>query len=142
MVEKVNEEQVAYLQERSKDSLVGLLDITFDELKLDKVVMSMPVGPKTHQPYGILHGGASVVLAETAASVATGLNVDPETKIAVGLEINANHVRSKSEGVVTATATPLHKGRTTMIWEIKITDEAKKLVCVSRCTMAVLDKPI
>ncbi|SDJ24882.1 PaaI family thioesterase [Natribacillus halophilus] len=128
------------LQANSQGSLIDLLDITFMEVELDRVVLHMPVLPKTHQPAGILHGGASVVLAETAASIATGLNIDQQTKIPVGLEINANHVRSKRDGSVTATATPLHKGRTTMIWEIKIVDENDKLVCVSRCTMAVLDQ--
>ncbi|QDI92363.1 hotdog fold thioesterase [Salicibibacter halophilus] len=128
------------LQAFSEGSLIALLDITFVEATQDRLVLQMPVQPKTHQPAGILHGGASVVLAETAASLGTALNIDQETKIPVGLEINANHVRSKQDGVVTATATPLHKGKTTMIWEIKIVDEDDKLVCVSRCTMAVLDK--
>lgn len=116
------------LQAFSEGSLIALLDITFVEATQDRLVLQMPVQPKTHQPAGILHGGASVVLAETAASLGTALNIDQETKIPVGLEINANHVRSKQDGVVTATATPLHKGKTTMIWEIKIVDEDDKLV--------------
>ncbi|QQK79072.1 hotdog fold thioesterase [Salicibibacter cibi] len=128
------------LQKNAEGTLIDVLDITFVEANQDRLVLRMPVQPKTHQPAGILHGGASVVLAETAASVGTALNIDQETKVPVGLEINANHVRSKQDGEVTATATPFHKGRTTMIWEIKIVDEDEKLICVSRCTMAVLDR--
>lgn len=124
-----------------EETLMGSLGITNVELTPDRVVCEMPVGPKTWQPAGILHGGASVALAETAASVATALNVDKETQMGVGLEINANHIRPKRDGVVTATATPLHKGRTTMVWDIKITDEDDKLICVSRCTMAVVPRP-
>ncbi|MHB8157139.1 MAG: hotdog fold thioesterase [Desulfocucumaceae bacterium] len=105
----------------------------------DLVVMTMPVDQRTHQPYGLLHGGASVVLAETAASIGTFLNLDPSKQLAVGLEINANHLRSKREGMVRARAVPIHKGRTTMVWEIKITDELEKLICISRCTMAIID---
>ena len=123
-----------------KNTLMGLLEIENVELSKDKVVMTMPVGPKTHQPFGLLHGGASVVLAESAASVGTFLNIDPEKEAAVGLEINANHIRSKKDGIVTATATPLHKGRKTMVWDIKITDEQGKLICVSRCTCSIVQK--
>lgn len=123
-----------------KNTVIELLDIKYVEITPDKVVLKMPIGPKTWQPYGILHGGVSVVLAETAASVATYINIDTSKYLAVGMEINANHIRSKKEGVVTAVATPLHKGRTSMVWDIKITDEAGKLICVSRCTMAVINK--
>src|SRR5699024_7442141 len=97
-------------------------------------------GPKVHQPAGILHGGASVALAETAASMATFVNIDGNTKAPVGMEINANHIRSKKEGELTAVATPFHKGSTTMVWNIEITDEKDKLICISRCTMAVIDQ--
>ena len=121
-----------------KNTLMGLLGIENVELSKDRVIMTMPVGPKTHQPLGLLHGGASVVLAESAASVGTYLNIDPEKEVAVGLEINANHIRSKKDGLVTATATPLHKGKKTMVWDIKITDEESKLICVSRCTCSIL----
>jgi len=123
-----------------KNTLMELLGIKNMELSKDKVVMTMPVGPKTHQPFGLLHGGASVVLAESAASVGTFLNIDPEKEAAVGLEINANHIRSKKDGIVTATATPLHKGRKTMVWDIKITDEHDNLICVSRCTCSIVPK--
>lgn len=124
----------------SKGTLVEALDMKFVELSLDKVVMTMPVGPKTKQPAGILHGGASIALAETAASIATALNIDLTKFNPVGLEINANHVRSKKDGIVTAIATPLHKGRTTMIWNIQIVDEEENLICISRCTMAIINK--
>lgn len=121
-------------------TLIGALGITYGEMTPDRVVCNMPVGPKTIQPMGLLHGGASVALAETAASIGTALNINPDTHIAAGLEINANHIRGKRDGIVTATATPFHKGRTTMVWDIQITDEQDKLICVSRCTVAVIEK--
>lgn len=131
---------VNHMRESVKDTIIDVLGIEYMELFPDRVVLTMPVEPRTMQPAGILHGGASVVLAETAATLATALNIDPERFVPVGMEINANHLRRKSDGVVTATATPLHKGRTTMVWDIKITDEDGTLVCVSRCTMAILPK--
>jgi uncharacterized protein (TIGR00369 family) len=103
-----------------------------------RVVARMPVGPTVHQPFGILHGGASVALAETVASMGGWLNVDQAKEHVVGLEINANHLRAKRDGMVTAVATPLHVGRKTQVWEIRITDEQDKLVCISRCTLAVI----
>lgn len=120
-------------------TMMSVLGIEVEEAGPDLVVMTMPVDERTHQPYGILHGGASVALAETAASTGAYFNVDPRKQLVVGLEINANHLRSKRSGMVRARAVPLYKGRTTMIWEIKITDEQEKLVCISRCTMAVID---
>lgn len=119
----------------------GLLDtlgIEVVEAEPARVVMTMPVTPRVHQPMGLLHGGASVALAESVASIAGVLNVDRTRFTCVGVEINANHVRSLRAGVVTATGTPLHLGRTTQVWEIRITDEAGRLVCVSRCTLAVV----
>lgn len=106
----------------------------------DKVVATMPVDERTKQPFGLLHGGASAALAETVASIAAFLNVDPETQAAVGIELNANHLRGKTEGMVTATATPLHRGRTIQVWEIRIEDEDAKLVCASRCTLAIVSR--
>jgi uncharacterized protein (TIGR00369 family) len=91
-----------------------------------------------HQPFGLLHGGASVALAETVASTGAWLNCDQANERVVGLEINANHLRAKREGVVTATATPVHVGRRTQVWEVRIADELGKAVCVSRCTIAVI----
>ncbi|GAF12590.1 ComA operon protein 2 [Bacillus sp. JCM 19046] len=140
MSERFTEQQVEELKRHTKDTLIEHLGITYEELSLDKVVMSMPVGPKTHQPYGVLHGGASVVLAETAASIATAININPETHVCFGMEINANHIRSKKDGIVTATATPFHKGRTTMVWHIELIDEQNKTICISRCTVAVMEK--
>ncbi|PTX64524.1 uncharacterized protein (TIGR00369 family) [Melghirimyces profundicolus] len=120
------------------NTVLNELGIRAVQLKRDSVVLKMPVDSRHHQPYGILHGGVSVVLAETAASLGAWLNCDHEKEHTVGLEINANHIRSKREGTVTAVAEPLHIGRSTMVWEIKIKDEEDKLICVSRCTMAVV----
>jgi uncharacterized protein (TIGR00369 family) len=121
----------------TKRNLTHSLGIEVVELTAGRVVATMPVDERTHQPYGILHGGASVALAETVASLGSAANIDRETHVAMGLEINANHLRSKSEGVVTATATPIHVGRTTHVWDIRIVDEAGRAVCVSRCTVAI-----
>ena len=104
--------------------------------------MRMPVDERTKQPYGLLHGGASCALAETIGSVASYFVIDNEKFICVGLEINANHIRSVTKGFVTATCMPLHIGASTHVWDIKITDERDKLICVSRLTVAILKKPI
>ena len=122
-----------------ENTLVEALGIEFTELSPERVVATMPVNDKTRQPFGILHGGASVALAETVASVGTYNLVDQKTEACAGLEINANHIKSKKDGVVTAIGTPLHKGRTTMVWDIKIVDEEENLICISRCTMAILN---
>jgi 1,4-dihydroxy-2-naphthoyl-CoA hydrolase len=106
----------------------------------DHLQMRMPVNERTKQPYGLLHGGASCALAETIGSVASFLVIDTSKFICVGLEINANHVRSATGGFVTATCTALHLGKTTHVWDIKIHDDNGKLVCVSRLTVAILDK--
>jgi uncharacterized protein (TIGR00369 family) len=118
--------------------LAGTLGIRFVELTPERVVATMPVEPRTHQPFGLLHGGASVALAETVASVGAWLNIDRDRQEAVGLEINANHLRGKRDGIVTATATPLHRGRSTHVWDVRIADEHGRPVCVSRCTVAVV----
>jgi len=123
-----------------KGTLMEALGIEIVELSPEKVVATMPVNEATRQPFGLLHGGASVALAETVASVGTYNLIDPVRQFTVGLEINANHIRGKRDGVVTAVGTPLHKGRTTMVWDIKLTDEEGKLICVSRCTIAIIDK--
>lgn len=107
----------------------------------DYIKMSMPVDETTKQPYGLLHGGASCALAETIGSFASHLVIDTSQFICVGLEINANHVRSTREGNVTATCTPLHIGASTHVWDIKIHDEREKLICISRLTVAILKKP-
>lgn len=106
----------------------------------DYLKVRMPVDERTKQPYGLLHGGASCALAETAGSLAASLVIDPDKFICVGLEINANHVRSARQGFVIATATPLHLGTNTHVWDIKIHDETEKLICVSRLTVAILKK--
>ena len=123
----------------TKDTLMEALGIQVVELNEQRVVATMPVMEATRQPFGMLHGGASVALAETVASVGTFNLIDQANQRAVGLEINANHIRGKRDGIVTAVGTPLHKGRTTMVWDIKIMDENEKLICVSRCTMAIVN---
>lgn len=123
-----------------EETIAGVLGIEFGDITPDRVTATMPVHAATHQPFGQLHGGASVVLAESVASVGTWHLIDQENEIAVGLEINANHLRGKQEGIVTAIGIPLHKGRTTMVWDIKIVDEEEKLICVSRCTVAIVKK--
>lgn len=120
-------------------TILKALDIKVEKAGADCVELSMPVGPNTRQPFGLLHGGASVVLAESAASIGAHLSLGSTDKTAVGLEINANHLRAKRNGTVKARAVPVHKGNTTMVWEIKITDEEDKLVCISRCTLAVVN---
>lgn len=124
-----------------EETILGALGIEVVETSEDRVVATMPVHSATHQPFGLLHGGASVVLAETVASMGTWNLVDQKNEVAVGLEINANHLRSKTDGIVTAIGTPLHKGRTTMVWDIKIVDEQEKLICISRCTVAIKKMP-
>ncbi|WP_249745481.1 hotdog fold thioesterase [Mesobacillus boroniphilus] len=121
-------------------TLLGSLGIEITELQRGKVVATMPVDDRTRQPFGLLHGGASVALAETVASVGAFELVDKENEVVVGLEINANHIRAKKDGLVTAVGTVLHQGKTTMVWDIKITDEDEKLVCISRCTIAVIKR--
>ena len=124
------------------DTLGGvaeLLGIEIEEMSPKRVTATMPITPDHHQPFGVLHGGVSVVLAESAASVGGHLAA-PEGHSAVGIEINANHVRSMREGRLTATATPLHTGRSTQVWEVKIKDEEDRLICASRCTLAVVEQ--
>lgn len=120
--------------------LMKSLGIQLITLEKDKVIMTMPVDERTHQPAGYLHGGASVLLAETAASIGGVANIDQERETVFGIEINANHIRSKRAGTVTATATPVHIGKTTMVWNIHITDEENNLISISRCTLGVVTK--
>ncbi len=121
-----------------QNTMMEWLGIEMTAWDPSSVKAKMPVDHRTHQPVGLLHGGASVALAETVASLGTYLNIDRTTQTAVGLEINANHIRSVREGYVYATATPLHRGKSTFVWDVRIVDEAGRLVCVSRCTVAVL----
>jgi 1,4-dihydroxy-2-naphthoyl-CoA hydrolase len=120
-------------------TVMGTLGIEITELTTDKVVATMPVTPKTHQPFGVMHGGVSLVLAETVASAGSYLFIDRKRQKAVGLEINGNHIRSVSTGLVRAEGIPVHIGRRTLVWDIRIYDEAERLVCISRCTIAIVD---
>jgi 1,4-dihydroxy-2-naphthoyl-CoA hydrolase len=122
------------------NSLPGYLGITITELGADFLRATMPVNAHTHQPFGLLHGGASVALAETLGSIGSMLCVDAERFMTVGQEINANHLRGVSSGLVTATARPYHLGRTSHVWHIELRDEREQLVCVSRLTIAVVER--
>ena len=126
----------------SQKTMVEHLGIEFTAIDDDSITARMPVDQRTTQPLGMLHGGASVALAETLGSVAATLCVDPDEKFCVGLEINANHIRSVRSGYVFGTAKPLHMGRTTQIWQTTIVDEQGRLVAVSRLTVAVLTKEV
>jgi uncharacterized protein (TIGR00369 family) len=128
------------LNAASAGTAMEVLGIRLTELGADYLRGTMPVDARTHQPYGLLHGGASVLLAETLGSSAGALCV-PEGKGVVGIEINANHVRGVREGVVTGTARPIHVGGSTQVWEIRIEDEQGRLVCISRLTLAVITRP-
>ena len=121
-----------------RESLDKTLGIEYVELEAERVVATMPVGPRVHQPFGYLHGGASVALAESVASVGANMTAMAEGKAAFGLAINANHVRPVREGLLRAVGTPLHRGRTTQVWDVRIFDDAGRLVCVSRCTVALV----
>jgi 1,4-dihydroxy-2-naphthoyl-CoA hydrolase len=127
------------LQKMRRGTLAEHLDIQFLERGADYLTASMPVDHRTIQTMGILHGGASVALAETVASVAANLCVDPETQACVGQEINANHLRPVSEGRVIGTAKPVHLGSRSQVWQIEIRDERGRLTCVSRLTLAIVN---
>jgi 1,4-dihydroxy-2-naphthoyl-CoA hydrolase len=128
------------LKERSKHTLAEHLGIEYLEIGDDYLKAKMPVDYRTKQPAGLLHGGASVVLAETFGSIAARLCVNVEKKGIVGIEINANHIRPVTDGWVTGVAKPIHIGNTTQIWEIKIYNEQDKLICISRLTVANIDQ--
>jgi 1,4-dihydroxy-2-naphthoyl-CoA hydrolase len=135
-----NEATPEILMERARNTLAEHLGIRVIEIGPDYLRATMPVNRHTHQPMGILHGGASVALAETVGSLAANLCVDLEKYICVGQEINANHVRPAKSGLVTGTARPFHIGGRSQVWGIEIRDENDKLVCVSRLTMAVVER--
>lgn len=132
----------AQLNDRPKNHIGALLGIAFTEIGEDFICATMPVDERTHQPAGILHGGASVVLAETLGSIASYMCINSEKHIAVGLEVNANHIRPVSSGFVKGICKPLHIGGKTHIWEIKIYNDKGKMSCVSRLTVAILAKPL
>lgn len=110
------------------------------EMSPERVVLTVPVGPKVHQPFGILHGGVSALIAESAASMGGMMNVT-EGKVCVGTELSASHLRSISSGTLTATATPIRVGRTMQVWRIELTDQDGRLICDAKCSLAVIDQP-
>lgn len=129
-----------FLNEWSENTMVSHLGIRFTEIGEDYLAATMPVTDKTKQPLGLLHGGANVALAETLGSVAATLTVDREKQYCVGLEINANHLKPVREGSVKGIATPIHLGRSTQVWEIRIYTASEQLSCISRITMAIMTK--
>lgn len=128
------------MKRQTPPTLLDSLGIQITRITEDFIEGTMPVDHRTHQPMGMLHGGASVALAETLGSIGANLCVDPQTHYCVGLDINANHVSGMRSGTLTGIAKPLHVGRTTQVWEIRMTAEDGKLVCISRLTMAVVAK--
>lgn len=124
----------------SQNTMVGYLGIEFTCIGTDFIEATMPVDRRTKQPMGLLHGGANVALAETLGSVASSLTIDTEKYACVGLEINANHLKSVKEGIVRGVAKSIHIGKSTQVWEIKIFNSANQLCCISRITMAILEK--
>jgi uncharacterized protein (TIGR00369 family) len=129
---------LAYLNAMRKNSICEVLDITFDAFDDNSITASMVVDHRTHQPFGLLHGGASVVLAETLGSMASYMCIDQKQFYCVGIEVNANHLRGVRSGRVSAVARPVHRGRTTHVWDIRLTDDTGKLTCISRLTIAVV----
>ncbi len=136
-----SDEIVAMINSTREGSVWEMLDIKLVSAEKDRVVATMPIGPNHRQQVGYLHGGISITLAESIASLGAVLNIDASNQMAFGLEINANHLRPKRDGQLTGVATPIHRGRTTQVWDVQITDENDKLICVSRCTIAVVNRP-
>jgi 1,4-dihydroxy-2-naphthoyl-CoA hydrolase len=138
MKAKLRIETLEELNKLSKNTILEVLGIKITGIGEDNLEATMPVDSRTHQPYGILHGGASVVLAETLGSIGSMLLVDPARFRCVGIEINANHIKAVKSGIVTGTARPIHAGRSTQVWQIEIKTETGELVCISRLTLAVV----
>ncbi|GGA95293.1 hotdog fold thioesterase [Puia dinghuensis] len=134
--------KIEHIRPLGNNTMGDHLGIVFTEIGEDYIKARMPVDPRTKQPYGLLHGGASATLAETLGSVASALVVDHSKFNVVGIEINANHLRGVREGFVTGVVKPLHTGRTIHVWEIKIYDEREKLVCISRLTVSIIAKQL
>lgn len=128
------------LNKQSQNTMISHLGITFTEILDDRLAATMPVDERTKQPMGLLHGGANVVLAETLGSVAASLTIDLSKQVCVGLEINANHLKGVRSGLVTGTAKPIHIGKSTQVWEVKIKNSQGTLCCISRITLAILEK--
>ena len=135
-----NDTTLESLNKMYVNTIMEHLGIVFTEVGSDYVTATMPVDNRHRQPYGILHGGASVTLAETLGSVAAHMSVDSSKFQTVGLEVNANHIRAVRSGIVTGTARPIHMGKSTQVWEIRIVNEQDQLTCVSRITMMVIEK--
>ena len=131
---------LSILNSMNKNTLMETLSIEFVDVDENMVKAKMPVNAKVHQPYGILHGGATAALAETVGSCASALFIDTKSKIVKGIELSINHLKSKKEGTVFGIAKPIHKGRTTHLWEIRIEDEAQNLISLCKLTNIVLDK--
>lgn len=140
-MEYSQEQIIASINSSRQGTVWDVLDIKLVQAEKDRVVATMPIGPNQRQQVGYLHGGVSIVLAESIASIGSVLNIEADRQMAFGLEINANHLRPKREGTLTGVATPIALGRTTHVWDVRITDENEKLICVSRCTIAVVDRP-
>lgn len=121
------------------NTIMETLGIEIIEYTREQVTATLPVGPGTYQPFGLLHGGVSLVLAETVASAGSYLFIEPGTQRAVGLEINGNHLRSVSSGLIKAVGKPVHAGKRTLVWDVRIYDEDENMICTSRCTVAVVD---
>jgi len=130
------------LKPLGKETMTEYLGIEWVEVGKNFLKAKMPVDHRTIQPYGLLHGGASCVLAETIGSVASHLVIDPSAFYCVGIEINANHIRSAKDGFVYGTCSPLHIGSSTHVWDIRITNEEEKLICISRLTVAIMKKKV
>lgn len=134
------EDKLKFYRKIGQPSLVEHLGIELESLLPDKVTGRMPVDERTKQPFGVLHGGASVAFAETLASVGGWLNIDFQKSAVAGLEINANHLKTAIDGFVFGEAQPIHIGKTTQVWGIEIKNESKELVSISRCTLAIIDQ--
>jgi uncharacterized protein (TIGR00369 family) len=135
-----NQETLRKMNSMLADTLMETLDINFTEIGSDFLTATMPVNSRVHQPMGLLHGGATVALAETVASYAAHLFVGDPSKEVRGIEITANHIKSIRDGLVTATARPIHKGRTTQLWEVRVTDEEGNLISLCKMTCIILSK--
>jgi 1,4-dihydroxy-2-naphthoyl-CoA hydrolase len=140
-MEYSSEAFVTHINATRAGTVMEALDIKLIHAEKQRVVATMPIGPNHRQQVGYLHGGVSLVLAESIASLGSVLHINAEKQLAFGLEINANHLRPKREGLLTGVATPIHIGRTTHVWDVRISDEQDKLICISRCTVAVVDRP-
>jgi 1,4-dihydroxy-2-naphthoyl-CoA hydrolase len=140
MKAKIRIEPLEELNKMAKNTMLEVLDIKVTGIGEDYLEATMPVDHRTHQVYGIMHGGASVVLAETLGSMGGMLTVDPAKFYCVGIDINANHIKAVKSGIVRGTARPIHTGRSTQVWHIEIKTESGELVCISRLTLAVVPK--